>query len=139
MQRFSLAGGPGVPTVNPKTGTLYVPIQCPTGACTADSDFVDVINTAKCNANVASDCRVVARATVGYMPQSVAIDAATDTIYVANGTGTTSVVNGALCNATVTRGCGNAIASIDVGGSSAAFDPITRTIYTWQTRGAVSM
>ena len=58
------------------------------------------------------------------MPQSVAIDAATDTIYVANGTGTTSVVNGALCNATVTRGCGNAIASIDV---EEAAQPSTRS------------
>jgi DNA-binding beta-propeller fold protein YncE len=132
-----LGGSPGVPAVNPKTGTLYVPIQCPTQACTADSNFVDVINTAKCNANMASDCRVVARATVGYMPQAVAIDAATDTLYIPNNIGSTSVLNGALCNATVTSGCSKAIATIGVGGVDAAFDPNTRTLYVADPGGGV--
>lgn len=124
-----LSGSPGVPVVNPVTGTLYIPIQCPTSDCLSDSNVLDVINAAKCNAQVASGCRVIAKAAVGYSPLAAAVDDASDTIYVANGTGSVSVVNGARCNATVTSGCGKPVATIDVGGVAAAFDPLTRTLY----------
>ena len=124
-----LSGSPGVPVVDPGTGTLYVPIQCPTGDCLLDSNVLDVIDAAKCNAEVASDCRVIAKATVGYSPLAAAIDDATHTIYVANGTGSVSVVSGARCNATATSGCAKPVATISVGGVAAAFDPTTRTLY----------
>ena len=124
----TLGGIAGVPVANLKTHTLYVPLTT--------SHVVDVINTAKCNVKVASDCRVVARARVRSGPAAAAIDEKTDTIYVVNGglTGhgdTVSVVNGARCDATVRSGCGRAVATIKVGKGPAvaAFDPATRTVY----------
>ena len=68
---------------------------------------VDIINAAKCNAKVLSGCRVVARATVGSAPLAAAIDPADrhrlrDQRQRSN---TVSVLNGARCNARVTRGC----------------------------------
>lgn len=75
---ITLGGTAGIPAANPRTGTVYVPVH--------SSHIVDVINAAKCNANVTSDCRVVARAKVGNGPLAVTVDEKTDTIYVANGT-----------------------------------------------------
>ncbi len=125
----ALSGSPGAPAVNPMTATLYVPIQCPTGACTTTSDVVDVISTSRCNAEVASDCRVVAEASVGASPLATAIDESTDTIYVPTSSGTTSVLNGARCNATVTSSCAKPVATIGVGGVAAAFNSVTQTLY----------
>jgi YVTN family beta-propeller protein len=116
-----------VPVANPRTGTVYVPVL--------SGHVVDVINAAKCNARVGSDCRVVARARVGTSPLAAAVDEKTDTIYVVNNpphaAGTVSVVNGARCNATVTRGCARPLATIRVGKLpvAAVFNPATRTVY----------
>ncbi len=134
-----LSGSPGVPVVNATTGTLYVPIQCPTGACASSSNVVDVINAAKCNTEVVSDCRVVAKAAVGESPLAAAIDQSTDTVYVANGTGSVSVVDGARCNATVTSGCGKPVATVNVGGLpvDVVFNPMTRTVYVANPKGSV--
>ena len=116
-----------MPVANPRTGTVYVPVQ--------SGHVVDVINAARCNARVATDCRVVARARVGISPLAGAVDEMTDTVYVVNNppgaAGTVSVVNGARCNATVTRGCGRPLATIKVGKMpvAAAFNPATRTVY----------
>lgn len=123
----ALGGIAAAPAANPMTGTLYVPVQ--------SSHVVDVINAARCNARVASDCRVVARARVGTSPLAAAVDEKTDTIYVVNnppnGTGTVSVVNGARCNATVTQGCGRPLATIKARKMpvAAALNPATRTVY----------
>jgi DNA-binding beta-propeller fold protein YncE len=124
-----LDGSPGVPAVDAQTGTLYVPIECPTAACAAGSNVVDVINMARCNAVNASGCRVVARAVVGLDPQAVAVDETTDTVYVPDAEGETSVFNGARCNARVTSGCGVPDATVDVGGVAAVVNPATRTLY----------
>src|SRR5579863_6691798 len=46
-----LGGSPGNPVANPKTGTVYVPIQCATSFCPAagkPGHLVDVINAARC-------------------------------------------------------------------------------------------
>ncbi len=86
-----LGGIAAVPVANPRTGTVYVPVQ--------SGHVVDVINAARCNARVATDCRVVARARVGISPLAGAVDEMTDTVYVVNNppgaAGTVSVVNGA--------------------------------------------
>ena len=140
LQRASvqLSGTPGVMAVNPKTGTLYVPIVCPTTDCSAAGSAVDVINSAKCNAVDVSGCHVVAQAEVGFSPQAIAIDQATDTIYVPDSNGTTAVLNGARCNATVTSGCGDTpTATIDVGGAAAVFDSATRTLYVADPEGGI--
>jgi DNA-binding beta-propeller fold protein YncE len=137
-----LSGSPGVPVANPKTDTIYVPIQCATSGCPSSSKaghVVDVINAADCNATVTSHCRVVAKAKVGSYPLAATVDEQTDTVYVVNGSGSVSVVNGARCNATVTRGCGRSLATVKTGGFpvAAAFDPRTRTLYAASPSGEV--
>ena len=129
-----LGGSPGAPVADPETDTVYVPIQCTESACNLNTPghFVDVINAAKCNTKVVSDCQVVARARVGSSPLAAAIDKRTDTIYVVNGTSNTvSVLNGARCNARVTRGCARPVATVKVGKFpvAAAVNPATRTLY----------
>ncbi len=130
-----LGGSPGAPAANPKTNTLYVPIQCTTSFCPPSSSpghVVDVINAATCNSKVVSDCRVVATANVGNSPLAAAIDSGTDTVYVTNGNdGTVSVLNGGRCNAQVTSGCGEPVATITVGTFpvAAVVNPVTRTLY----------
>jgi DNA-binding beta-propeller fold protein YncE len=126
-----LDGSPGTPVADPKTGTIYVPIQCTTRSCTTPGHVVDILSAAKCNANVISGCRVVARAKVGTNPLAAAIDPRTRTVYVMNGgSNTVSVLNGARCNSQVTRGCGP-VATIKVGKFPVAgvVNPVTRTLY----------
>jgi DNA-binding beta-propeller fold protein YncE len=132
-----LDGSPGVPAVNSQTDTLYVPIECPTAACATGSNLVDVINTRRCNAVIASGCRVVAREVVGVGPQAVAVDEATDTVYVPDAGGETSVFNGARCNAKVTSGCGMSEATVNVGGVAAVVNPATRTLYVADPGGGI--
>ena len=136
-----ISGSPGVPAVNPKTGTLYVPIQCPTAYCTTTSlsHVMDVINAATCSATDTSGCSVVARANVGGDPLAAAIDQKTDTVYTANATGTVSVVDGALCNVAVTSGCNTPLATIHTGGFLVddVFNPRTRTLYVANLSGGV--
>jgi len=128
-----LDGSPGALAANPATGTVYVPIQCAASFCPSQNGHtVDVINAAKCNGKVRSDCRVVARARVGSSPLAAVVDRGTDTVYVTNGNdGTVSVLNGARCNAAVTSGCGHAVATVKVGKFpvAGALNPATRTLY----------
>jgi DNA-binding beta-propeller fold protein YncE len=141
-----LDGSPGTPAVNARTGTLYVPLQCPDSFCRSGqpAHVLDVINAATCNAKVRSGCKAVARATVGVSPNAAVVDEATDTIYVTNSVtdgndGTVSVVDGARCNARVTAGCGKPRATIKLGGFvvAAALNPATHTLYVADLKGAV--
>jgi DNA-binding beta-propeller fold protein YncE len=68
-------------------------------------------------------------------PAGIAIDQATDTIYVAdlqNGEapGTVSVINGATCNAATSTGCGQHPRSVPagLGPAAIAFDHANRTV-----------
>ena len=47
-----LSGSPGVPVANPRTNTVYVPIQCRASFCStpAAGRVVDVVSAARCNA-----------------------------------------------------------------------------------------
>ena len=67
------------------------------------------------------------------------MDKRTDTVYVADGAGTISVVNGARCNAKVTSGCAKPLATIKTGGVpvAAALDPKTGTLYVASPAGQV--
>ena len=85
---------------------------------------VSVIDGATCNAANTTGCGQPPQTiTVGpafTTPNGVAIDPATDTIYVADlqngeGSGTVSVINGATCNATTTTGCGHTPPAVTVG------------------------
>jgi YVTN family beta-propeller protein len=68
----------------------------------------------------------------GRFPQAVAVDQATDTVYVANlGDDTVSVIDGATCNASVTSGCGQSPPAVSVGEGpdGIAVNQATDTIY----------
>jgi len=137
-----LDGSPGTSAADTRTGTLYVPIQCPDNFCSTGNPahMVDVINVATCNAKVRSGCQVVARATVGDSPNAAVVDERTGTVYVTNqNDGTVSVVNGARCNARVTSGCGVPRATIKLGGFlvAAAVNPATRTLYVADAKSGV--
>ena len=137
-----LGGSPGVPLANPKTSTVYVPVQCAANFCppnTRPGHVLDVINGARCNVKVISGCRVIARAPAGKCPNAAALDQRTDTLYVTDGAGTVTVVNGARCNAQVTSGCARPLATIKTGGFpvAAAFNPRTRTVYVASPAGQV--
>jgi YVTN family beta-propeller protein len=117
--------GPQGIAVNQLTDTIYVGNQ-------NDNDLT-VIDGATCNASVRSGCgRAWPTVTTGSFPQAVAVDQATDTIYVANLNGNTvSVINGATCNAEVTSGCGRSPPTVQVGNKpdGIAVDQATDTIY----------
>jgi YVTN family beta-propeller protein len=78
---------------------------------------VSVIDAATCNASDRAGCaRPVATIHVGADPAGVAIDQATNTVYVANNGGATvSVIDAAFCNATDHAGCDRIRATITVG------------------------
>jgi YVTN family beta-propeller protein len=124
--------------VDQQTDTVYV----------ANADFgasspstVSVINGATCNAHVSSGCaQTPAAVTVGFTPYGVAVDEATDTIYVDNvnfsppgvGSASVSVINGATCNATVRSGCGltpYSIRWVNDAPFDVAVDQATDTLY----------
>jgi YVTN family beta-propeller protein len=120
---------PHASALNPLTHTLYVNNR--------NDNTLSVIDTATCNATVTSGCGHVPPTTaVGGTPQQEAVDEATDTIYVANGDdGTVSVVNGAVCNAGDTSGCGQTWPTVTVGNNPTAIglNPLTNTIYVANT------
>jgi hypothetical protein len=81
-----------------------------------------VINGATCNGKVTSGCdQTPAHVDVGRQGFGfVAVDRATDLVYVSNYLDdTVSVINGATCNGTVTSGCHQSPPTIPAGGSPA--------------------
>ncbi len=123
-----VGNGPVSIAVNQLTDTVYV--------VNSNSNTVSVINGAACNARNISGCshRPPAVA-VGNNPVDVAVNQATDTVYVANwgnGTGTTvSVIDGRTCNGQVTSGCGQRHATVTIGTGPAGVivDQSTDTVY----------
>jgi DNA-binding beta-propeller fold protein YncE len=128
-------GGPIALAVNQATDTIYV-------ANIGDnfsgkSHTVSVINGATCNGRRHSGCGHTPRTVrVGAGPDGVAVDQATDTIYVvnngpANNGDTVSVINGATCNGRRHSGCGQTAASVRVGHGPfwIAVDQATHTAY----------
>jgi len=121
--------GPGLEALDVATDTIYV----------ADSenfsggDTISVINGSACRAGDISGCmRSSPTVTVGNDPLDVAVDQATDTVYVANGNdNTVSVIDGATCNSQVHAGCGQTPPVVAVGANpqAIAFDDATHTAY----------
>jgi DNA-binding beta-propeller fold protein YncE len=103
----------------------------------APSVGVFVLNVARCNAQTTSGCRQhVKQVNDQRGPDSVGIDLATDTVYVADGGtnspgDTVSVINGATCNGTTGGGCGRAPHTITVGSGPfwLTVDQSTNTVY----------
>jgi YVTN family beta-propeller protein len=111
--------------VNQRTNTIYV--------VNANDNTVSVIDGATCNSSNTSGCsQRPPTVAVGSAPYPVAVDEATDTIYVGNrGDSTVSLINGATCNRTITTGCAQAPPTVAVGGLpfGAAVDQRTGTVY----------
>ncbi len=116
---------PGGIAVNSRTNTIYV-----TGEGSSD---VSVIDGTTCNARTTSGCRrTPVRALAGPGARGIAINEATNTVYVANTVANTvSVIDGARCNATVHTGCGRraAVAPVGVSPRRVAVDELTNTVY----------
>ena len=136
----SVGNGPGAIAVNQATHTVYVANGFFTGT---SSTSVSVIDGATCNASVTTGCgQTPATMATGGDPFDIAVAEATDTVYVSSiSDSTTEVFNGAICNASVTSGCGQAPVSIPTGGWSSGIgvSPKTDTIYVSDnTDGEVS-
>jgi DNA-binding beta-propeller fold protein YncE len=107
--------------VSVKTNTIFAPSL---GDPEASEDTVAVINGATCNGTDHTGCgKVAATARVGFGgPYGVAVDDATNTVYVADNEngfapGTVSMINEATCNGTHVAGCAGPFSSIGVGRS----------------------
>ena len=125
--------------VDQATDTIYT-------ANIADGEHpgtVSVINGATCNGTDHSGCgQTPATAAAGFGAVGLAIDPATDTVYVANIEDTSvSVIDGATCNGTDSTGCGQAPAKAAVGNypGNIAVDPAVRTAYISNGDNSVSV
>ena len=94
---------------------------------------VSVIDGTTCNATVTAGCdHSIGSVTVGHGPNILAVDEATDSVYVANGDdGTVSVIDASACNGTDTTGCDRTPATVTVGSGpdGVAIDSATGTVY----------
>lgn len=116
---------PGGIAVDTRTNTVYV-----TGESSSD---VSVIDGRTCNATRTSGCRrKPVHVLAGAGARGIAVDEASDTVYVANtAADSVSVIDGSGCNATVHSGCGRRAAVAYVGSSPrrVAVDELTGTVY----------
>jgi YVTN family beta-propeller protein len=114
--------------VDQATDTVYA-----VNAGEGSNSTVRVINGAACNATRPAGCRrAPATIHVQKFPIGIAINQATDTVYVANtGSNTITVINGATCNGTHHSGCGQAPATLSVTGLGfgLAVNQATDTLY----------
>jgi YVTN family beta-propeller protein len=117
--------GPAFAAENYRTHTLYVP--------NSGDGTVSVVNLAGCSSLDVSGCaRKSPVIRVGNLPLGLAVDQATNTVYVADaGDNTVSVIDGATCDASDTSGCGQKPATVAVGafGDAVAVDPVTNTVF----------
>jgi YVTN family beta-propeller protein len=94
---------------------------------------VSMIDAETCHAGVTARCeRTPPTVAVGAFPVPVAIDRATDTVYVGNNNEpTVSVIDGSSCNATNTSGCGHTPVTLSVAGGpdGLAIDQATNTLF----------
>ena len=134
--RVTAGKNPSGIAVDPHNHTVYVSDY---GAGLTGT--VSVLNDRTCNADHRSGCAHLESLRVpGGNPDGIAVDTATDTIYVTtltrSGPNLISVFNGATCDARHTRGCGQTPATLRVGSSgkgdsdvSIAMNQRTNTIY----------
>ena len=129
----SLGQFPSSIAVDQATDTIYT--LNPGGPAT-----VSVIDGATCNASKTSGCaNAPPTITVGNGGglQAIAVNDATDTVYVTNtGNDTVSVIDGSTCNASVTSGCGQTPPAVPIGHQNyggLAVDPARDLIYVTNT------
>ena len=125
VSRVRVGSAPVFAAQDHNTQTLYV--------TNSGGNTVSIINTARCNSLNTSRCAqhwpVVG---VGQLPLGLAVDQATDTVYVTNANDdTVSVINGATCNGRDTSGCNRKPTAVRVGafGDAVAVDPVTNMVF----------
>ena len=115
--------------INKITNTIYVSNH--------DDNTLSVIDGATCNGQMTSGCMQPQPTTpVGNVPQQVAVDETTNTIYVVNqDDGTVSVINGDVCKAGNISGCNHSWPTVTVGASpqALAVNPSNDTVYVANT------
>jgi DNA-binding beta-propeller fold protein YncE len=125
--------GPSLLAVDPATHTIYVANGNNDNGPDAGGDTVSVIDARRCDAQDVSRCKGPwPTITVGELPSGIAVDEATDTVYVTSvGDDTVSVFNGATCNALNVSGCGQTPAEVPVGLEpiDLVADPSNHTVY----------
>lgn len=125
LARAPVGSGPVNAALDQKTETLYV--------TNYNSATVSVLSMARCNSHKTAGCvRNWPVAAVGVNPVGIAVDQATNTIYVTNsGDATVSVINGATCNGDDNSGCRQKAATVRVGAFPAAVvvDPVTNMVF----------
>ena len=126
----AVGANPQTAALDPATHTLYAD-DAPENLTDGE---VSVINASTCNALQASGCGInnTPEVQVGYRPVTIAVDQATDTIYVVNSAdNTVSVINGATCNAQNTSGCSHTPPTVKVGSNpvDVSLDQATDTVY----------
>ena len=121
MATLPTGRNPASTVLDSRTRTLY--------ASNFSDGTVSVFDVTNCNADRASGCGP-ARATVdaGATPLGLALDPASDAVYVGHDQGEITVIDGATCNRGVTSGCG-AVGDVATGAPFPFADPSTRTIY----------
>ena len=128
-----VGNGPSELALDAATHTIYVANGYNDNGPNAGGNTVSVIDARHCQAMDVSRCQGPwPTITVGNLPSTIAIDQATDTVYVTDtGANTVSVFNGATCNALDTSGCGQTPATVPVGpGPLGIFaDPANHTVY----------
>ena len=124
-----LGNAPRFVGINNITDTIYISNR--------DDNTLSVIDSATCNSSNTSGCSQPQPTTpVGNVPQQIAVDETTNTIYVVNqDDGTVSVINGAHCNGTDTSRCNQSWATVTVGNSPQALglNPDNHTVYVTNT------
>jgi DNA-binding beta-propeller fold protein YncE len=136
--------GPSAVAADPATHTIYVGEGFNTNGPAAGGNTVSVIDSRHCNAQDVSRCQGAwPTVTVGNGPSAIAVDRATDTIYVTNNSdNTVSVFNGAICNAQDRSGCGQTPATVPVGSGPIGIfaDDANHTVYVANFNdGTISM
>jgi DNA-binding beta-propeller fold protein YncE len=125
LAQAPVGSGPVNAALDQKTETLYV--------TNYNAGTVSVLSMARCNSHRIAGCkRTWPVAAVGMNPVGIAVDQATNTVYVTNsGDGTVSVINGATCNGADASGCRRKVATVRVGAFPAAVvvDPVTNMVF----------
>jgi DNA-binding beta-propeller fold protein YncE len=128
-----VGAGPSALAADPATHTIYVGNGWNPNGPSAGGNTVSVIDSRHCSTHDVSRCDGPwPTVTVGNGPSSIAVDQATDTVYVTNNDdNTVSVFNGAICNAQDASGCEQTPATVPVGsGPFGIFaDDANRTVY----------
>jgi YVTN family beta-propeller protein len=121
----TVGSGPTGVAVDTATHTVYVANQ--------GGNTVSVLDASRCSASDPTGCASPsATVHVGDGPSGIAVDQATDSVYVTNNGGdTVSVINGATCNAKDQAGCGGTPPTVTVGNGPFAvgIDSTTDSIY----------